>query len=619
MIKWFKSLKLVYKISFLFTLSVFLISISYVVIRAFQYKAYNNTLIERFLSEEANIFFKIDRLNNQYEQFGKTHLAKILTNGFLKDQFVGEEVNKCLISQGLPTLKELEDKRFRKKFFGSVSEDIIFRLLGKEIVGNIKVKDSFSNAKIAIATRLCFTDFLLIPFAKIFSGFIGMQSFNENGLTYFSIKLPNDLITFVTVSENVLIISNDKDLLLDTLLAKKHPAKPNNPFWLKINFDSDSSALNQIKDVINSFPVAETFHYVNFESIKSLDVTIDFSDKEIHINTILNGDFLQGVDGNFENIIPLMPQNAFFINVSKGSIYTLWHKLKYRTSIKDSSGKPFTEFLKKNLGYIFQILSEQGLEVKLFSQFGNYGCILLGESTITREEEGESNSQNIPTFALIVPVKEQATVMQTLDDITKQILANNSQIGSMKDMEYKGHLIKYFEKAKINIKEGNIVQPSYAIFRDKLIITTFNQFTLAIIDALLDSSDMAKKLPDFILKDEKLLTDERDFITTSIIFLEFNGLKKAVENITPFISEKLIDTEENRRKIRLQVEKSEHDPNKVDKLVIETLCNQIFTKENEIRKQAKLLNYLNYIAIKALLKRETIVIKTLIKVSDTKP
>jgi hypothetical protein len=192
-----------------------------------------------------------------------------------------------------------------------------------------------------------------------------------------------------------------------------------------------------------------------------------------------------------------------------------------------------------------------------------------------------------PALALICPVRVPDLPVHVLDRIMGEIFALDSPLGRLKKKFYKGYTIRYVVREQDPFHLNDILQPCYTEAEGLLLITNSLSWMESMIDGI----------------DQLIKTVKGPLIAEAT--LRFKGLYKSIVGLGSPLSDILIDTEENRRRVRQEVEAllrrqgRSLQPEQVDRLVQEHLNRDRLKFQQQILCALRITNYLDRFTLQA--------------------
>ncbi|OHB69099.1 MAG: hypothetical protein A2W23_04560 [Planctomycetes bacterium RBG_16_43_13] len=604
MLNWFWQLRLWGKIALLVFLSLILGLLLYIVVMAVQYNRFNTT-VDNFIPYNADVKFFVNDAESNWSNIQKTELYNVIRKAITEDKVIRKQISTYLSGNKLPTLEDIGDVRFRQRYSSFISEYWTLRLFGKSVGGGAVIGDSISDIKILVATKISFIDFLLKPFIGVFHNVVDLDIIDKGNIKYFRKTLSSTSNIYIAIEDNIAVISNDEQLLISSIdsslvnIPKVSGTKADVPIRVGIDLSKDNAILDKFRDVFRVFPTNAVMHFIEPNDIKYIEIDANYLHSGLHTNVLLHfvenkiSPFSQSLETT--NHIAIEPQHYTFSEIFNVSNYTLWSKLKsYLLITSDNKIRNETERILSNT---LKSLIDSGFESRLLPQLDNASCIAIDSEEFTFRSGDSKWTGQFPTIVFIAAVKGSGRVVNVLDDVAKSILSKNQRLGSISRMDYNGSDIHFFDRNFSSFEVANVVNPYYAEVNGYLVLTTSKSSMLKTVDML---SDVHMKR-----------SDETSTHHIAKIDVNVGKVIKATEGPIHLIAEQTVNTPDNRRLKRTQIEKAESTYKKspsgmnseefakhIDQLVTVAMSKERMERELILKQDIRFLDYLDTVNIK---------------------
>ncbi|MHC4607651.1 MAG: hypothetical protein ACYTAF_12115, partial [Planctomycetota bacterium] len=281
---WYRSRRPVWKI--LIGAAVLLVVVAglYVVARYFQYRASTIPAAD-FLPAGADILVEVPAFDATLERIRKTDAWKTIDKRLLVDKSVRGPINDAMKAAGLPTLDELEDRRYLEKQKIGDPGGLISRFMGR--TASAAVDFSGGKTTFCAASRVSFGDYLLLPFLYLAPGFIGAEEVSVGGSPCLRRKDGDETI-WIASHGPVVVLANGEKLMGAALRGGGRGPEWEGPFRARFDF-TRSREMKDVRQDLALGPLGALLRDVDLADATSLSLQWNVEGSDIVVTTRWGG------------------------------------------------------------------------------------------------------------------------------------------------------------------------------------------------------------------------------------------------------------------------------------------------------------------------------------------
>lgn len=526
--RWYFSLKWWKKILISIPVGLIALAALYTLARAAQYRQCATTAPRRFLPLSADAVVIVDKPEKEWRRLAATGMWKNVEASLHDDPALRQTVSSLLLSCGMPSLEQLEDKRYVRKHLSEATEDNIFRFFSDEAAGAVNFARGGEKSRFVLSGRLSFFDFWLAPVAELLAPLA--VDVTKSGC----VAITTDFGTFfIRRAGAILIAGNDERMVAEGAEGKgtKSPSEGDTlSAWL--SSDANPEIRRKIADVAAAAKIADLFPSLDFERSEGASLRLTFDDDSISSAMNWEGAALRGIppDEKTKALLRIVPKDTFCVLRFSSGIHDLWTRLK-NLAATPTQKKAGVESLSKDLlAELVKQLSRNNIESSLFPLLGDNGVLLLGPAA------KEGSPTQFPAMALAIDVAKPAEALALLDDISRNILAGDQ--GQMKILtyNYQGCDVRYLFKKSDPLILKETRDLCYATIGNRLVISSSFHFVNRMIDCETGGA--------------MTFLDIQEPAGSASIAVDFDAMAKTAESFVADIAEYTTDNDEMRKRLR---------------------------------------------------------------------
>ena len=580
---WYSSRRTGTKILVVAAASVVGLLLLYGAARTMQYAAARRAPASPFVPEGAEIVVRVSDLAGRWSAIQQTELWKAFTRRLQKDPAIRSSLNEILAGTGAPTLDQIEDRRWVERH-PMLSESSILRYAGRDLVLS-RVENKF-----CMATRVGFGDFLLLPALQLFPRAAGAEPVAAGGAQFLK---RGDL--FISVQGAIVVVSNDAALLASALRRRGPPETA--PGLLRATFRPEP-----LMPVLRGFPLGGLFAVADVESCRRIDVDVEVNRADLVIRVKAEGLKPRNAEAAPVDTVRMIPANglgAFFANLEMGSFWEWARRIADR---RVRGGSSLDRIARENLGEFVEILHNQGFAEEVVSKLDGPVSVLFGASV---GDDGKTYA----AIALYMRSSRARDAVEALQGVIDRATEKIRDKLKPTDSEAGGIPFRSYRLEPDPFRYNNFMVPCFAVTGDALILANNRGF---LEDALKcranEESPMAVQLHyQQAMKRLQELGLNKVTATGAVesLFLYGPAIRQGLEGFYRAAASPMVDNPLNRARLKQELETNaakEGRPftfDELDKRFGPILEERIAAKEEELRRKARILDYLQWVAFQA--------------------
>lgn len=579
----------------------------YVAARGIQYAGAGGDAC-RYIPEGANFAAGVRDLDGEWERLQETEAWKNLQKKAMKDKSFRAEWNKTLQGAGLPTLDQLDDKRWMEKN-PQYQESTILRVAGRDAMVSLRVGDKFETARMMAATKVGFGDYLLLPFAGLAAKFVGAKKEIVANRTCLKI-VRGKKEYFIVIDDAYVIVSDDRSLLADGMRKKSKRPAVSRPFWLRAEFDA-SPALAKWKKKFRGFPTGLVLPFLNAETARAMELEAGVLGSSFLLDVRLDGATVMGGASEFP-MTTYAPANSSSYEVHVAGMQDIYAWLK-SLIVPDPKATPFDKFVQKQASDAVKELTNGGFEERFVSRVESPMAVLLGSEVGTKE-------RTYTAGALVLTSSDPAAAVGGLQATFQKIM---QKWGTFSTEWREGVTLFYFNRASDPFDLNNYLRPCVAAIGNTVVVANNLAFLQRVVDAWAGSAPRFVDLP--IQRQARQRMKEAGFEAPSPAdvgsgFVVLSTLREGLQGHLPEVATKSVDAATPLTKIRREVEADLQRQGlqlSIDEIDGRTLAERQRRIDAEIEKSErslKSMEYLRWVAFGVRPKGTAIAIRLMVDV-----
>ncbi len=252
----------------------------FIVVRFGMYQATSRTSAGEFTPSSAQVVLRCTGGAGQWERFQKSDAGKAILTKALRDTSIRGPINDALKANKLPTLNDLDDRRWHDKNGGTFREASILGFVGRDLMVAQRMADRPDQTRFCAATKIGFWHYCLTPFAGIVPGLDRIDIAGTKCL-----KIDGKFIAFVGP---IAVISDDTALMAEALARKGSREAPPKAVRITVTFER-SAQLNEWKKTARGMPFGLASVVVDPQPMTKLVIDVDVQGGEIVMEATASG------------------------------------------------------------------------------------------------------------------------------------------------------------------------------------------------------------------------------------------------------------------------------------------------------------------------------------------
>jgi len=526
-----------------------------------------------YLPATANVVIRAKGLGSHLERLQSTGAWRVIRRRILKDPAIGPVINRVLKDEGAPTLDELWDERNG----GVYSIDLLMRGAGRDAAVALQVGDTWTPLRWYAVTRVRWSDYLLLPFARLVFAAEVMD-----GSTFLRIPLGKSEI-LVAFEGRLALASNDRALLRQGLLRKGTDSPDGPPITARANFET-SGALRSARQSLRD---SGALPQIRVDSIRAVEMGVDLEEMAARLNLTF-----EGAEATHPDAPPPHALRRFAPPGATGAISSATGPqdlFEWLRSLLRSLGP--NDPVGRNVREALEALDEVGFSSEFLPSLGGGMVILTGA------ENGEQDNRVYPAVALLVPSSDPGKAVETLCHEIK-VLG-----GRMAETNFTSHPVGdvrvwSFEWPK-SLQVNDFFRPCFAAIPGAFVFGNNLRFTTAILEEAAhggtdgEGGVSLKKLREYgIVADPALASGH----------LLFPALRESLDGPIPHVARYLVSATVNLPKFRAQLDAELKEERRVltekevGDIFKERIARMERGKEDDLRRSLHVLDSMKWAA-----------------------
>ncbi|MBI2900046.1 MAG: hypothetical protein HYY17_07660 [Planctomycetes bacterium] len=447
-------------------LALVAIVLLYVAVRGLQYATAGGDARE-YTPAGANFACGVRDLGGEWESIQKSDAWKSLRKKAQKDRAFRAAVGDLLKDAGLPTLDQLDDRRWMAEH-PEYEESNILRLGGRDALYAVRVADDFAKARFLAATKVRFGDYLLLPFAKPAAGLFGAKKEEIGGWSCLSVT-KGKAQTFIAIDDAYVIASDDRGLLADGLRKKGKKPKLARPFWMRADFGS-SPALAKWRKKFRGVPAGALFAFVNAETARSMEIEAGWKGSSVLADVRLDGAQVKEVALD-PALAAFTPADATGCVIESAGMSDLYAWIKTLV-VPDPKASQFDKYVQQQAFDAVKELEKAGFEREFLPRAGAPMAVVLGS-------EVGSGGNTYTSLAFVVKCPDARSALDALRGVLERLLKDFQRPTT--ELRSGGTLV-YFDRKSDPFGYNDYLRPCAAELGDVLIVGNNLQFVRRVLE-----------------------------------------------------------------------------------------------------------------------------------------
>lgn len=593
---WYRARRLWVRLLIAGPAAVLALVLLYVVARGFQYAGASGMTAGDFEPDAAQVSVRCVDAAGHWTRISAGDAWKTVKRRILKEPQLRDALNGFLRGKRLPTLDDLDDRRFHDRTWGIFTEEMILRGGGRDAMAALRIGDRLDQTRFCAATKLGFIDYLGAPFAWIAPGLLGASKVQVNGETCLKWRGLH-----AALSGPFIVVSDDPELLGLALARQGKPGAPPRAARLKVRFD-ESAVLVDAKRLVRAFPMGILTTVADPGPMTSLTADFDVLGSDVVVEIAAEG--LRPTSDAAAPVGPVrwVPSGgggAITVNVDARPIWTWLEEVA-------ADGSPFWSDLDK---YGRQILRQILKQLKAYQFQTQVLPKVDGPLTVIHGTAPGSKGDPFGVLAFAFKSGDPAGVMEAISDISRKAIGERNPQVSWVRTEYQGYSMGYVDMRRDPFNYGDYKRPCLAIVQDTVVFANNLDFLRSVLDTaagqatpFLDSDAVQAVRSRLERAGLKRVFGER---LVASAFVNGPTLREGLEGYFPIWADSEVNTSENMRRLRDEVTAEFHrdgrplNEDDVVRMVFERMESNIRTAEEEMRSAAKALDYLSHAAFES--------------------
>jgi hypothetical protein len=522
-----------------------------------------------YVPATANVVVRAKDLARHWERLQESGAWRVIRRRILRDPAIRPALNALLKDQGAPTLDELEDERNSDVY----STDLLMRGAGRDAAAALQVGDAWSPLRWFVVTRVRWSDYLLLPFARLL-----FPVETRDGTTI--LRFPWGL---VALEGRLVMVSNDRALLLQALLRKGTESADDRPVTARIEF-GNSRALLAVRQAIRD---SGALPQIRMDSVRAIEVAADLEGLAAHLDIAFEGAEATRADTPAPHaFLRLAPPNTTGAVVSSTGPQDLfeWLRSLIRTL---GPNDPVGRIIKEAL----EALDESGFSSEFLPKIDGGMAILTGA------QDGEDGARVYPALAILVASKDPKAAVEALVNVIKK------RAGFMGESKFGAHTVGDVQLWSFEFPRGaqvnDFFRPCFAAIPGAFVFGNNLRFTQAILEEAAAGGTgatggvSAKKLREHGISTDPSLAGGH---------LLLPALRESLDGPIPQVAKFLVSATINMPQFRAQLDAELKEQKRVlpepevAKLFYARLENKERDKEDELRGSLHPLDFMKWMA-----------------------
>ncbi len=517
---WYRRRRLWVRVAIGAQAALLVLAALYVVSRALQYSSAGGDA-GVYVPSRANVVVRLRDLAGHLERARKTEAWQVLQRRILRDPALRREINGALRDSGLPTLDDLEDVR-KGGLFG---EETLLRAAGRDAMAALQVSDSWERARFCVATKIRFTDFCLIPFAR---WFVPVET--VAGRSCLRVRAGGRTV-YAAVEGAMVVAGDDRELLADALARRGRAGVASRPVEAQLRFEGSRA----LEDLRRSIGDAGLFTCVRTETVRALDVRADIVGSALLAEGLLEGAEPARPEPPPAALARLAPAGSSGYLVASGGAREIHDWLKAGS------------YRSKDLREAVQVLERSGFATGFLPRVGPGVALLTGGE----EREGRV----YPGVALVFPSPDPQGALEALH----RAMQHKELAGGLNQSRFEsrpvGNSTLLSWRLPESLQVNDFLRPCYAALPDGVLLANNASFAEAVLRASAEQVGSLQQEPSYRAALRKL--EQYRAAPAGVgaaAFLFGPSVRESLDGLLPRIAGQLVDGALDARKLRAEVE-----------------------------------------------------------------
>jgi hypothetical protein len=409
-----------------------------------------------YLPVTANVVVRAKGLGRHLDRLESTGAWRAIRLHILKDPSIRPAINRALKDAGAPTLDELWDERNRDVY----SVDLLMRGAGRDAAVALQVGEGWSPLRWFAVTRVRWSDYLLLPFARLV---FPAEKMDESTVLRLPGGKPEMLLAF---EGRLALASNDRVLLREGLLRKGNESPEDRPVTARVDFGTSRALLS----VRGSLRDSGALSQIRMDSVRAIEVGVDLEGMAARLDIGFEGAEVTHPDAPAPHaLLRLAPPGATGAVASSTGPQDLFEWLR---SFIHSLGP--NDPLGRNVREALESLDEVGFSSEFLPNLDG------GMAVLTGAEDGERDNRVYPAVALIIPSRDPIRAVEALCHVVR------TRAGPLAEKKFTSVLVgdvplwsfSWWESGQVN----DFFRPCFAAIPGAFVFGNNLRFTRAVLE-----------------------------------------------------------------------------------------------------------------------------------------
>ena len=568
--RWVRGRRLVWRILIGVAAGFVLVAGLFVSARAVQYGASDVAAVQ-FMPESVDFMIEAPDVDGTLVRVRGTPAWDTIEGRILREPEFRKWVDGRLMAAGMPTLDDLEDRRFHRRSGAWFTTDGISRVAGRDFAACGRFTET--GLEVCAATKVGFTDFLLLPFAWMLPGLLGAEKENIGGMTCLRMA-PQGNEVWIAASGPVAVVANSKPLMEAALMRRSKKKVFDGPGRLRANF-THSPRMQSIRHDLSAGPLSLLLKGVEILSATSVEVTMDVKDRDVFLRSRWDGIPAPIVSATPAPDVPAPARAAGRIDL-RTDVEDVWNWMQ-KVAAGNARG-PFAAGVREITAVM---RSRDTFEFVLLPQLGEGMDWILAS-------EPWSDGRDYIAAVVVVPVDDGPRVYPTLQKVFREIAGENAFV----ETYHEGVPMMYARKLPTQLTQEPILRACCAPLPNAVLVGNNPELLKRVLDALEGQGTRFRDTgPAGWFDGEAALN----------IFLKTEGIHQSMDGTIPLIANLTVDNFATERRLRTEVERENPgmNPFDIDPLVEGRMKNLIANRTGEMRRTVRILSHFRYAGLNA--------------------
>ncbi|MBI4566291.1 MAG: hypothetical protein HY716_16530 [Planctomycetes bacterium] len=562
----------------------------YVLGRSIQYVAASRSPVGMFEPQGSDATFRIVEGAKHWRRIQESEFWAVVRGRLLRDAAMRDQINGLLEKVGAPTIDQLTDRRFLDRN-ALLREESLLRLAGRDLLAAVDFRDS--KAAYCVATRVGWSDFLLLPLAQLFPGAVGAEKVDVGG--WRALRWGD---FYVAPQGAVVVVSNDEAMIRSALRRRGPEKTPEAPLSARMEG-------TLLRPWLSGFPIGGFLTFTDVSELEACRVTLDVSGSALLVRVEADGMKPWRQDPAPVDLMRFVPANGIGILLSNAKATHLWDWVQTIADPRRPPGTPWDRFARHNLREFVDALNAELLSQDVLSRLSGPTSILVGSS----EGENGLTYAALAFYIRAAPGEDPRVAGEALQRKIDEVVRKAKDTLRGDSMQVGGYPVRSYSFDPDILGWNNYLCASYAVTGDALVIANNPAF---LAQTLRCGAQQEPAMTNELFFEEALtrlrnLGLDKTIGPDAIASGFFYGppMREGLEGFFPTLASKTVESFEYRSRLRQELmaksvkEGRALDPNALDLAVDRVLRERIREMELILRARARFLDYVEWAAYQA--------------------